>query len=404
MARVPVADSSLSGFRVWIVPHTHWDREWYLPFEQFRMRLVRMVTEMVEVMERDPRIRHFTLDGQAVILEDVAELRPDLIPRLRALAAARRLRWGRPTSCPTNSCPDPSRWFATSSTARPWPREMGFEPMALGYSPDPFGHPAQMPQILAGFGLADLLFARGLGDEADTLGAVFWWEAPDGTRLLAHRQLGSYDNARTVEHSRRRPSSIVRRAFGPTLERSATRDLLLCNGTDHEPIQQDIADVAEAIAAGDAGTTVQVAGYPEYVAAVREHLPADLATHRGEMVQGRLMSVLRGINSARMPLKQRYAAAEEALLTAETIAALGWLNRGAPYPHAELRHAWRELLRNSPHDSISGCSVDESHLAMAGRFLTAELIADRVRASRWRPWLARRRSGATASRSVTSTP
>ena len=137
--------------------------------------------------------------------------------------------------------------------------------------------------------------------------------------------------------------------------------------------------MAEAIAAGDAGTTVQVAGYPEYVAAVREHLPADLATHRGEMVQGRLMSVLRGINSARMPLKQRYAAAEEALLTAETIAALGWLNRGAPYPHAELRHAWRELLRNSPHNSISGCSVDESHLAMAGRFLTAELIADRVR-------------------------
>ena len=125
--------------------------------------------------------------------------------------------------------------------------------------------------------------------------------------------------------------------------------------------------------------TVQVAGYPEYVAAVREHLPADLATHRGEMVQGRLMSVLRGINSARMPLKQRYAAAEEALLTAETIAALAWLNRGAPYPHAELRHAWRELLRNSPHNSISGCSVDESHLAMAGRFLTAELIADRVR-------------------------
>ena len=75
------------GIRVWIVPHTHWDREWYLPFEQFRMRLVRMVAELVEVMERDPRIGHFTLDGQAVILEDVAELRPELIASLRALAA-----------------------------------------------------------------------------------------------------------------------------------------------------------------------------------------------------------------------------------------------------------------------------------------------------------------------------
>jgi len=74
------------GDRVWIVPHTHWDREWYLPFEQFRMRLVRIVAELVEVMEDDLRIGHFTLDGQAVILEDVAELRPELSPRLGALA------------------------------------------------------------------------------------------------------------------------------------------------------------------------------------------------------------------------------------------------------------------------------------------------------------------------------
>jgi alpha-mannosidase len=379
MARVPVADPSLSGFRVWIVPHTHWDREWYLPFEQFRMRLVRMVAEMVEVMERDPRIRHFTLDGQAVILEDVAELRPDLIPRLRVLAAAGRLSVGPAYVMPDEFLPGPESLVRNLLHGRAVVRAMGLEPMALGYSPDPFGHPAQLPQILAGFGLADLLFARGLGDEADSLGAIFWWEAPDGTRVLAHRQLGSYDNARRLSTAEGDPIQVFVERFGPTLERSATRDLLLCNGTDHEPIQQDIADVADTVAAGHAGITVQVAGYPQYVAAVREHLPADLATHRGEMVQGRVMSVLRGINSARMPLKQRYAAAEDALLTAETMAALAWLNSGTPYPHAELHHGWRELLRNSPHDSISGCSVDETHLAMAGRFLTAELIADRVR-------------------------
>ena len=50
-------------------------------------------------------------------------------------------------------------------------------------------------------GIICLLFARGLGDEADTLGAIFWWEGPDGTRLLAHRLLGSYDNARSLGRS-----------------------------------------------------------------------------------------------------------------------------------------------------------------------------------------------------------
>ena len=252
--------------------------------------------------------------------------------------------------------------------------------MPLGYSPDPFGHPAQLPQILAGFGLNDLLFARGLGDEADSLGAVFWWEAPDGTRVLAHRQLGSYDNARSLRWSDHGdPVRTFVERHESTLERSRTRDVLLCNGTDHAPIQADIGDVAGAIASAHPELPVSVTGYPQYVTSVRQHLPAELAVHQGEMIGGRLLPVLRGINSARMPLKQRYAATEEALLTAETTAALAWLNGGTKYPHAELRHAWRELLRNSPHDSISGCSVDETHRAMAGRFLTAELIANRVR-------------------------
>jgi mannosylglycerate hydrolase len=96
-------------------------------------------------------------------------------------------------------------------------------------------------------------------------------------------------------------------------------------------------------------------------------------------VDGRVAPVLRGINSARMPLKQAYAAAEDALLTAETACALATLRGGAGYPHAELEHAWRELLRNAPHDSVSGCSVDETHAAMTGRFATVNQISSRMK-------------------------
>ena len=60
-----------------VVSHTHWDREWYLPFEAFRVRLVRMMDALIELFERDPGFKHFVLDGQTVPLDDYLEIRPE---------------------------------------------------------------------------------------------------------------------------------------------------------------------------------------------------------------------------------------------------------------------------------------------------------------------------------------
>jgi mannosylglycerate hydrolase len=393
--RMAVEADPLEGYRAWIVPHTHWDREWYLPFEQFRIRLVRTLEEIADVMEADERIAHFTLDGQTILLEDCAELRPDLIERLRRLALDGRLSIGPGYVLPDEFLPGPESLVRNLLHGQKVARRFGFQPMALGYAPDPFGHPAQLPQILHGFGLTDFLFWRGLGDAADSVGALFWWSAPDGTRVLAHQLLGSYGNANQlgtwVEEgvpidgpfertwaAAHRPERFLTR-HGASLARSHTRDLLLCNGSDHERIQPDIADMTRAMADAHPGLTVTISGYGDYVASARANLPDELPEYSGEMVDGRVAPVLRGINSARMPLKQAYAAAEDALLAAEAASALATLRAAAKYPHAELEHAWRELLRNAPHDSVSGCSVDETHAAMSGRFAAANQISTRMK-------------------------
>jgi mannosylglycerate hydrolase len=124
---------------------------------------------------------------------------------------------------------------------------------------------------------------------------------------------------------------------------------------------------------------VAISGYEAYVRSARAELRFAIPEHQGEMVDGRVTPVLRGINSTRMPLKQAYAAAEDALLAAEAVSSLAMLRAAARYPHAELEHAWRELLRNAPHDSVSGCSVDETHTAMAARFDTANQISARLK-------------------------
>ena len=80
--------------RFFVVPHTHWDREWYLPFEKFQVRLASVVDEVIDVLEQDPSFASFTLDGQAIILEDYLEARPEQEGRLRALLAAGRIEVG----------------------------------------------------------------------------------------------------------------------------------------------------------------------------------------------------------------------------------------------------------------------------------------------------------------------
>src|SRR6202035_1757438 len=93
-----------------------------------------------------------------------------------------------------------------------------------------------------------------------------------------------------------------------------------------------------------------------------------LPVYEGELLGSRLQNILRGVNSARMYLKQANERAERRLLGTETVAALRTLRDGSRFPHEDIRLAWRDLLRNHPHDSICGCSCDEVHRDMLVRY------------------------------------
>ena len=49
--------------KVYIVSHSHWDREWYLPYEEHHMRLIELVDNVLDVIENDPEFNSFHLDG-----------------------------------------------------------------------------------------------------------------------------------------------------------------------------------------------------------------------------------------------------------------------------------------------------------------------------------------------------
>ena len=164
--------------RVSIVPHTHWDREWYSPFQTFRLRLVDLLDEFLPRLENDLSYAHFLLDGQMAVVDDYLEVRPEAEERAappRSAAAA--WRWA----------PGTSSWTSSSSRARRIIRnlQLGLEraaefggAMEVGYLPDMFGHIAQMPQLLQLAGFEHAVVWRGMPSSVDR--NAFWWTAPDG--------------------------------------------------------------------------------------------------------------------------------------------------------------------------------------------------------------------------------
>ena len=357
----------------YLVSHTHWDREWYRTFQQFRLDLVRTVDGILDTLERDATFTHFLLDGQTVVLDDYLAMRPHAGERLRHRIASGRLAVG-----PWYCHPD---LFLVSGEAIVRNLALGMRmardygrSMMVGYVPDQFGHPAQLPQIFAGFGIDSAALWRGV--DAGSTPNETWWEAPDGSRVLLELLAQSYSNAQLLPVSEPAALAGRLRQLCELLESHATGPgVLLMNGNDHLPIQ---ARLPEALGAANEllapDWRVEQTDLQTAIARLREagH-PAEVL--RGELRAAATVHLLPGVLSTRTYLKQRNATIQGLLeRQAEPYAVFAHL-QGVPYPMGELWEAWRQLLQNHPHDSICGCSIDQVHREMVTRFDEAEQIA-----------------------------
>ncbi len=369
-----------AGDILYVVPHTHWDREWYQTFQQFRLRLVRAVDLVLDTLERDPAFTCFMLDGQTIVLEDYLDVRPENAERLQALARAGRLLTGPWYVQPDEFLSGGESLIRNLQLGRRMAQAYGGA-MPVGYLPDSFGHLAQAPQILRGFGLDNAVFWRGVGPEITR--SRFRWAAPDGSEVTAlwlGDQFGYSDGANLPLEA----EALVARAqqLAGQLRGRAPRELreslLLMNGSDHlEPQVGLPAALAEANARlREAGLELRIAPLPEYVARVCALPVADEQRHIGELRSGRYAPLLPDVLSTRIWLKQRNTACEAALVRwAEPATAWAWA-LGSPHPTRLLELAWKYLLPNSAHDSICGCGIDQVHREMLPRFDQSEQIAN----------------------------
>jgi len=361
--------------RLYFVVHTHWDREWYQPFQQMRARLVAMADRMIPLVESG-EVPFFHFDGQTVVLDDYLEVRPEMARRLKALIRAGKIQVGPWYVLADSFLVSGESLIRNLEIGRAAARKFG-RPLEVGYLPDQFGHCAQLPQILAGFGFRTAVLWRGV--DASVARNRFVWEAPDGSSVLTAYLPYGYSNGanlplESVESFLARASVIAQRERGFAFD----APILVMNGTDHAaPDARLMTRIREARESSAMSFEV---GPLEPILNRLAGLSLDgTPTHRGELRSAYRAHLLPGVTSARTWIKQRdFQNCYVLERLADPLAALANARGAGGGLGAWLEMAWRTVLQNHPHDSICGCSVDQVHDDMRYRFDQAAMLAENV--------------------------
>lgn len=368
-----------------VISHTHWDREWYMPFERHRRRLVMLIDALLDLMDSDPDFKHFHTDGQVIALEDYLEIRPHQLERIKKAAKEGRLSLG-----PWYVLQDE---FLTSGEANI--RNMIFglksakkygEPIKIGYLPDSFGNISQMPQIFAGFGINNAVFGRGINgwngksdSESDGYKSELIWKSPDGSEVLGIFMANWYANAMMIPTDPDQVLNYVNNVRNACLRYATTSHLLFMNGCDHTPSQPDVSKAIK-LANEKLDDAVMIhSNFTDYIKSVMAEahdLQVKIGELRSEQTNG--WGTLTNVLSSRIYQKQANWKCQTLLEKwVEPFSAFAF-KMGGKYDSDLIWHSWKTLMQNHPHDSICGCSCDEVHREMDTRFEKCLILSEQL--------------------------
>ncbi|MCU0625663.1 MAG: glycosyl hydrolase-related protein [Gemmatimonadaceae bacterium] len=362
-----------------VVPHTHWDREWYHPVGRFRQRLAALVDALLDDDDALP----FLLDGQAIVLDDYAALRPDRMAALDAALAAGRVEAGPWYVLADQLIAGGEALVRNLLEGTRTLHEAGAAPPPVLYSPDAFGHSHAGPLLADGFGFRVAIAWRGLGGPSHPASTVMRWAHASGAQvLLYHLPTDGYEVGSalptTMDGAVQRWRTQLRDAL---TTRNPVRIALLPNGADHHARQPQLAEALAALSVVAAPHTVRAGTLADFARQLHETAQTlALPTITGELRDSRGWTwSLQGTFATRAHQKRRNAHVERLLLReAEPWAALAWFVHGVALQPA-LRHAWKTLLATHPHDTLCGCSIDDVARAADVRWDDAEAQGRGVR-------------------------
>jgi len=354
-----------------LVANMHWDREWFFPFQHFRMRLVELLNHLIDHLEKGT-IPTLLLDGQTIVLDDYLEVVPEDQERIEHLVKSGKLQIG-PFYVQQDVMLCCGESLIRNLLIGRKRALMYGKVTKVGYLPDGPGAPAQMPQILRGFSIDNAVTYRGVGDIKRQSKTETNWVAPDGSSCLLVYMPEGFNIASSLPNDLLPALNKVIETKERLRKRDTTGNLLLMSNS-LEPVDH-LGELVSQINGLMKDADLQFNSLLGYIEAVKEEQP-QLENIHGELRSFLENCILPGVPSSRIWIKQRNDDIQKTLTRwAEPYSSINWA-LFSEYPQNYLSLAWEYLLQNQCQDNIGGCSVDEVYRQMVYRFDFASDIAN----------------------------
>lgn len=363
--------------KIFIVPSTHWDREWYLPFQHFRFSLVKMIDQLLDIMENQDFF--FMFDGQTIILEDYLEIRPE-----RKDDILRFINEGKLAVGPLYLLPD--EWLISGESiirnleiSMDLAKELNIPLMEIAYLPDMFGHSRVIPQIMSDLtNFKAIVLWRGVGSDIVTV--PFKWKSnPKSLSSMLGIYLPyGYGNAAELPEDKDAFQKTLIEKVSELKQYSPVPIYLLMNGTDHQFANPNLVSLINEVEIENSEIKLSLLNdfISETIKSIKE-TNYTIPEYAGEFRSSVRAPLLQDTYSTRMWIKQWNQKIEDKLSRyTEPLLTYTWFHLKREYPTSFLNLAWKWLIKNQTHDGICGCSVDQTHEEMKSRFSWSESIAD----------------------------
>ena len=359
--------------KIHIVPHSHWDREWYFNTSRSKVYLMKDLKDILDTLEKNQDFKYFMLDAQGSLLDDYIKWRPDDEAIIEKLVKDKRLIIG-----PWYTQTDQLVISAESIVRNMYYGMKRCEDfggyMNVGYVPDSFGQAGNMPQIYNQFGIEDTLFWRGVSDDM-VKHTDFNWRGDDGSVVFTTQiPFGYYIGGNIPEDDIESEEFWQKECFEKAGKRSATRHIYFPNGFDQAPIRTNLPEIVKRRNEKDVNNEYVISCIEDYIKDVKSEKQT-LEEVKGELVIAKHMRIHKSIFSSRSDLKVLNTQVQNYVTNIlEPILTLSY-NLGNDYPHNPVADIWKLLFENAAHDSIGSCISDNANEDVYLRYKQAKDIA-----------------------------
>lgn len=361
--------------KVHIIPHSHWDKEWYFTSSRSKIYLIKHIKEVLDVLENKEDFGFFLMDAQSSLIEDYLKYCPSDEERLKKLISEKRFLTG-----PWNTQTD-QLVISQESVVRnlyygiDYADKMGHS-MPIGYAPDIFGQGGNMPQIYRHFGIDKFLFWRGVADSR-LKQTEFIWEGDDGTQMLAVQIPFGYYYGANIPEADEEIIHYLDEKISALENKASTRHVYFPNGLDQAPVRKNLPELVKKFNRLNSEREYIIDSPENFMAEIEKDCQ-NLPIIHGELTEGKNSRIHKSIFSSRADLKQANNKIENFIVNIlEPVLSISY-SLGNRYPHEELAEIWKLMFANAAHDSIGACNSDSTNRDIASRYKIAQDMSENL--------------------------